>query len=368
MNAIELTSASFRSQSDSGLDIDLENLTGSSLDSTTPEVKSSVVIFFEVSVIIIGVLGSAANGLVFAVLLRARQSIHRPTYLLILNQLVLDLFSSVVVFASYVVKLSEVTFEGRLGSVLCTLLDSEMILWIGLDGSTTNLVCITLERYAKVIHPIVHRKHFRLWMVRAGIAIAWSTGVLYSVPVTSVTTMVVNKQCLTYAFWHSRKTRVAYGVYYFCLDFVFPLLIFTVCYSRIVRAIHRRMKVLPGLPVGTSSLRSTIQANLWRSQTIIIKTMMIITALFAICWIPNHVYFLLMNLGFRLSMSSDVWHGTVFVAFLHICLHPFICAVKLDTVKKHVLDFLYGRVRVQPVPRPTSAVEPRQIGVPKGVR
>lgn len=369
MNATELTSTSVRSQSDNYLDINPESPTGSQFISTTPEVKSSLVTFFEVSVIIIGVVGCAANGLVFAVLVRARQSIHRPTYLLMLNQLVLDLFSSVLVFASYVVKLSVVTFKCRLGSVLCILLDSEMILWIGLDGSTTNLVCITLERYAKVIHPMAHRKHFRPWMVRASIAIAWSSGVLSSVPVTSMTTRVVDGQCHSYAFWPSQRTRLAYGVYYFCWDFVAPLLIFTFCYFRIVRAIHRRMKVFPGSAAGVTSLRSTIHINLWRRQTTIIKTMIIITALFAVCWLPNHIYFLLMNLGFQLSISSDLWYGTVFVAFLNICLHPFVYAVKLDTAKKHVLDFVFGwrNVRVHPV-RPTSAVALRQIEAPRGVR
>ena len=46
-----------------------------------------------------------------------------------------------------------------------------------------GLVVITLERYFKVVHAVAHRKYYRKWMTRVGVAVPWISGfVTYTIP------------------------------------------------------------------------------------------------------------------------------------------------------------------------------------------
>jgi len=47
---------------------------------------------------------------------------------------------------------------------------------VGLSAEKLGLVVITLERYFKVVHAIAHRKYYRNWMTKVGVALPWIGG------------------------------------------------------------------------------------------------------------------------------------------------------------------------------------------------
>jgi len=45
-----------------------------------------------------------------------------------------------------------------------------------MNAGNIGLVVITLERYFKVVHAVAHRKYYRKWMTRVGVAVPWIAG------------------------------------------------------------------------------------------------------------------------------------------------------------------------------------------------
>ena len=153
------------------------------------ELRTTVI--FQSSVVIIGIIGVLANGLVIWVHFRSKPEKNRKSSnSLMLNQLFLDFCSCFFLIVTYVWKLANVKMEGILNVVLCFLIGSENLQWTCLDSSTTNLVFIALERYVKIVHPIWQRNCFRKWtmMTYISIVISWITGILINFPSTWIST------------------------------------------------------------------------------------------------------------------------------------------------------------------------------------
>ena len=64
-----------------------------------------------------------------------------------------------------------------------------------------GLVVITLERYFKIVHAIAHRKHYRDWMTKVGVALPWIGGICLVIFPGIGTTRVVNGRCMRLAVW-----------------------------------------------------------------------------------------------------------------------------------------------------------------------
>jgi len=86
-----------------------------------------------------------------------------------------------------------------------------------MNAAKIGLVVITLERYVKVVHAVVHRKYYRRWMTRVGVAVPWLTGCCTFVIPASLSAKAVPGQCPRMGFWPTEdgeKVRVhVYGVY-----------------------------------------------------------------------------------------------------------------------------------------------------------
>jgi len=146
----------------------------------TSETSDSV--YFESLVLLMATVGTVANGIVFYIILviNRKKLSQNSANKLILNQTALDLFSCLFLFVTYSMKL--VLQNSNWSYWPCVFIGSEMILWIGLDGSAMSLCVITLERYVKIVHSVQHRKHAKEWMIYVGIAFSWMDGLANNVP------------------------------------------------------------------------------------------------------------------------------------------------------------------------------------------
>ena len=90
-------------------------------------------------------------------------------------------------------------------------------------------------------------------------------------------------------------------------------------------------------------MKSAAQQKAMKTQMNVIKTFLIISVCFVLCWFPNRLYFFLYNLRIVTIFSSEIRYVTVFLAFLNVCLNPFIYAAKLDPVKKYLRQKLCNR-------------------------
>jgi len=145
-----------------------------------------------------------ANSMVLAVLVRARKQFGSSVHTLIVNQSVMDLFTSGFGIPHYIMMLAHgFKYNGNkiLDDAICVIVEGGTLSALGLIADNFGLVVITLERYFKIVHAIAHRKYYRDWMTKVGVALPWIGGSCLILFPAMGTTRVVNGRCLRLRVW-----------------------------------------------------------------------------------------------------------------------------------------------------------------------
>ena len=290
--------------------------------------------YFQCAVVVIGVLGAVANGLIIYAMIASKQ--HKKQ-LLIFNQNVFDLCSSLVLVTTYTLKLCNIRLSGVLGYWLCVIILSENLLWCSISGSVINLLSITVERYLKVVYPALSKKVLRKWVIWSAMVFAWIAGTVYNMVLGFCTTDVIDQVCYGYVFWDSRVAAIIHGVWSFTTFFVIVVCFFIFCYGHILFVIRRQASVMAHHSTHASS---TAQAHSHQIQSNVVKTMILVSALYIISSMPQYVYYLLINVKTNFSLIDTGYYILIFVEFLYICANPFIYASKFDPVRRILLDLI----------------------------
>jgi len=287
-------------------------------------------VYWQCAVILIGVVGTAGNAFILYALVISKQ--HKK-HMLIVNQNALDLFSSFFLVVTYVVKLCNIHLSGTLGYWLCIVILSENLTFWGTNGSMVNLAIVTIDRYLKVVYPIRSKKWLRRWVIYSAMAFAWFAGIVYNVMIVFYTSAIIDGVCYVYTVFESNMAKTAPTILYISFFYFTILAIFIFCYGRILAAIRHQASVMASH--GTSG-SSTAQTQSHQIQTNVIKTMILVSAFYAIAWLPYNVYALLVCL---MLISTQVFTGsayyvTMFMGFLYTSANPFIYATKLNPVRE----------------------------------
>jgi len=225
-------------------------------------------LYFGCAVIVIGIVGTAANALVLYALVSSKQHKKHP---LIMNQNLLDLTGSLFLAVIYALKISSIHLTGLLGYWLCMLLVSENLLWFAIEGSVINLAVIAIERYLKIVRPIWSRKHMGKSTAYLLSALPWVASFIYNMTVTFKTSAVIDGICHGFIIYENRIVQMIHGLFYFLIFYPFTLLIFVVCYGRILMAIRRQAAVMAGHVTAGTAVQQTaaqIQENRIQSNVI----------------------------------------------------------------------------------------------------
>jgi len=320
-----------------------DNRTGTTDLATTQKTRE---FYFQCAVLVIGIVGMIANAFVLFVLATSRQMKKHAVNYLLFNQLALDLCSSILLVVTYSVKLLEINLTGPGGYWLCILLLSEMFFFACIDASTINFAFIAVERYLKIVHVIWHKNNFQPRMAFAAMVVAWVAGGTCNIALVPPTTQVVDGQCLAIVFWTNRVTKRAFGIWYFITFFLLTIVTCSYCYGRIMHAvlIRRRAKVAAVAIPSTSRTAPTIMqpestVNSSRQQMNTVKTMVILVMFYAVSWLPNQIYYLLLNFYDNLTPLDSGWYCTLFIGFFNICANPIVYASKSSVVKEYLTKF-----------------------------
>jgi len=290
--------------------------------------KSSVIL------IVIGIVGIAANGFIVYALLASKQ--HKK-HLLIVNQNVLDLCSCTFLVIFYALKISNVRLTGLLGYWLCMLLFSEAPLWVMYDGSQINLVIISIERYLKIVHPIWSKNKLRNWMIYSSIALCWLFPFIYNICLAFTTSIVVDGVCYAYIFREDRVGNVVRSAFYTLWYYVLVIVISAVCYWRILVAIRRQSRVMTDHNTGGTAQSAASQSQAQHIQSNVIKTMIFVCLFYAVSRLPSSVYYLVVGIYPVNQIFYHIGYYVVtFVSFLYVCTNPFIYAIKFEPVVRYL--------------------------------
>ena len=304
----------------------------------------TVEFYFKYAVLAIGIFGTAANALVLYALVahHARDAKKRAINLLIINQNLLDLSCCLLLVISVSIQINSPHLTGAVGYLLCVLFLTDTATYCALYGSIINLVALTLERYLKVVHPFWSKKHLKRWMIQIAMAFAWIGGIASSSPPPFIMSRVEYGTCLSY--FESQESNWILGSCNFSIFFFVPLVVFVYCYGRIVVVMRRQMRVMAGHNVEGSAQMNASQAQSKRIKWNIIKTMIIVSVAFVVCWLPNNILFLVLIYSPVPSGNMVVgYYPTVFLAYLNICMNPFIYALKHEGVKTQLARLLVCR-------------------------
>ena len=115
---------------------------------TIPQIPQSeyLLSLFQWLVLLIGLVGTLANGSLLCILL-SKHLRKRVANKLITNQVFLDLLSSILLVIAFALQLAKLELRDLQGLVVCVLFDSYNLVYMALAGSNVGLVMITLERY-----------------------------------------------------------------------------------------------------------------------------------------------------------------------------------------------------------------------------
>jgi len=302
--------------------------------------------YFQCAVVVIGVVGTAANALVLYGLFASKQ--HKK-HVLIVNQNVLDFFSCLFLVITFSVKLCNFYLTGVGGYWLCMLLLSENPIFCAFLASKVNLMSVTIERYLKVVYATWSKNKLRNWMIYSAMAFAWISGFVHMCPLTFATSDVMGGVCYAYMIWPSSMSQLLYGVWYFLSFYVMVLVTFIFCYWRILIAIRRQASVMAGHSGAGSSTAQSLSNQI---QTNVIKTMILVSVSFAMCDMPMSICYLLLNINPNLLMHipDSGYYAVIFTSFLYICTNPFIYAIKFEPVKRALLSLIpCKKTPVQPI-------------------
>lgn len=338
-----------------------------SLPKVTTRGADPTAAYFQACVVAIGVVGALGNMTVLLLLSFAHHCKY-TTNTLIMNQTAIDFMACVFLIVTYVGKLGNRALYGYWGLAYCRLVDSAQFVSSCLHASTTNLVIMTLERYAKIIHPVWHKNNYRRWMTRLGVIVPWIYGFVITFPIIWATSYVEDGLCRAVAAWPGTFSRKAYGISTILWKYLLPLLVLLFCYARILYRIRQQGKVHTnslrnngrgreaGNRVGASgSSGQSTQGHMTRTERNILKTLIIVVGCFLLFWLPLQVYYLLVNLEYTGSLMSNTYYFTMFFVYFTVCVNPLVYAVKYELFRKSVNEMI-RRVSRATTTRTTDSV------------
>ena len=288
---------------------------------------------FNAATCTIAVVGVLANGYVLLAMVFSKDSRSNNINAFITHQTILDLISCIFLLLGYV--LTPTGKSDFLALFVCWFFTSFAISVSAGNASICGLVIITVERYVKIVHPVAHRNHYRRWMTRLGIVIPWIFGICTSLIPIWATSKVVRGRCVTFdTIGSTPAQKLTWHIARFLLLYVAPLAVFVFGYWKILGVIRRQRKqVGHNQSQGTSNAATAAEAASKRAEMNVIKTMVLVSVSFAVCFFCIRTYAILVTLKVVRGFGALYSLFSVF-SYASRCLNPFVYATQYEIVRR----------------------------------
>lgn len=261
-------------------------------------------------------VGLVGNALVIFVILRYAK-MKTATNIYLLNLAIADeLFMLSVPFVASSAALRHWPF----GSVLCRAV-------LSVDGLNmfTSVFCLTVlsvDRYIAVVHPLraaTYRRPSVAKLINLGV---WLASLLVTLPIAifADTRPARGGQAIACNLhWPHPAWSAVFVIYTFLLGFLLPVLAIGLCYLLIVG----KMRAV-ALRAGWQQRR--------RSEKKITRLVLMVVAVFVLCWMPFYVVQLL-NL-FVTSLDATVNHVSLILSYANSCANPILYGFLSDNFRR----------------------------------
>ena len=99
-----------------------------------------------------------------------------------------------------------------------------------MTAAKIGLMVITVERYFKIVHAIAHRKYYRNWMTKVGVALPWIGGACLMLIPNIGTIRMVNGKCMRMGVWPNKA--VEFVSLFISLIILFYTVLFLVVFGK----------------------------------------------------------------------------------------------------------------------------------------
>ncbi|XP_054975074.1 prolactin-releasing peptide receptor [Sorex araneus] len=310
-----------------------ESTAGPSAAAVTPfqslqlvhQLKGLIVLLYSV-VVVVGLVG---NCLLVFVIARVRR-LHSVTNFLIGNLALSD----VLMCAACVPLTLAYAFEPRgwvFGGGLCHLVF--FLQPVTVYVSVFTLTTIAVDRYVVLVHPLRRRMSLRL--SACAVLGIWALSAVLALPAALHTYHVELRPHgvrLCEEFWGAQeRQRQLYAWALLLVTYLLPLLVILLSYARV--SVKLRNRVVPGCV--TQSQADWHRARRRRTFCLLL----LVVVVFALCWLPLHVFNLLRDLDpraidpYAFGLVQLLCH---WLAMSSACYNPFIYAWLHDSFREEL--------------------------------
>lgn len=288
----------------------MENSTKPSIASVESKPESewlrSIKLTLYATIFITGVTG---NVLVCLVVSR-QQRLRTSTNFYIMNLAIADLAVTILCIP-FDVAVQENSYVWPFGDFLCHIIYPIMTMCT--FASVGTLTAIAYNRYMAISRPM--RVQAGRKSAKINITIIWATSLTFVLPYITVLT-TRNSHCEE--TW-SRLYQRSYTLFIFAFQYVIPLTMISLAYVKIGLQLRRNQKNL------TAAHRAQD-----RDVEKVVKMMVIVVLIFAVCMLPNHIFWLLSDFSddFK-SERKDLSWGEMLI-YANSCTNPIVYSICIE--------------------------------------
>ena len=301
-----------------------DNSTGTSDVDLTPLHTVIITVLYSVTIAV-----ALTGNLLLIFIVTRRPETRTLTGFLFLNMAAADLMVTLVVMPlTMAVPYTEIKWlPGVIGHITCK--GVYYGFHVTIAASILSLMFMSVDRYLAVSFPL--RSFSKLRRAKVLSFVIWLISMIVMIPAAVLWKIRKGEQedmyCVasfTDVFGDFQKGALFFYIYLFLLIYLIPLLVIAVLYGLICCRLWRRK--MPGLVSSkTEERREAIKRK-------VVNTLIMITAAFALCWLPTQTYHLILafnlQLHFRLPrivMFMCFWFGhanSAFNPWLYMLLTP----------------------------------------------
>ncbi|EDO36453.1 predicted protein, partial [Nematostella vectensis] len=270
---------------------------------------------------LIFLVSAAGNTLVCIVILK-RKKMKTVTNYFILNLAVADLALTCICIP-FDIPVQEMGYIWPYGAVMCKVLYPLQTLT--LFASVYTLTAVSLTRYWAIVHPL--RKQLSVSKAKTLVIAIWVLSLLPVAPyMNSLSYVPHSKYCEEN--WDNHNARKGYTASLFAFQYVIPLTIIATAYCSITRELSRR------------TIESACVRNQQHKETKkVVRMLMIVTLLFAVCVLPNNVMWLWLDFGAADKSFKYFWDVVAFChvwTFLNSAANPICYTILNENYRKEI--------------------------------
>ena len=220
------------------------------------------------------------NTLVIMVVFKYR-AMQSPMNYLLANLALADLLFGIFIIPLRLLSQEFSHPEGWVGELLCKVITHGNVAWFCSAASVMTLVFIAWERYHAILHPLTARGRLTRARLRKMVASTWISSAVFILPETWFSRFDEEKQSCIYDFpdaWLKLDS-----ILWLFLVGVMPLSAMGFLYGRVV--VKLWFNRLPTMNVA--------QRALLKSRKQVTRTVLTVTVILALCWIPNLIHYCL---------------------------------------------------------------------------